>query len=512
MKTLFINRFDNGRAESNTSRGTGEFSESRHFDIHTYPNRLTPLRGVETDQTSQTQIGRLIVGSDGLVYGLGGDSGSPNVPEIYKKADTGTAWDDVANTTGSATKDFSIFIEYKNFFYYLNSSKRYIAKFATDGSGTGNNTTFIDLTAVTNAAQAVVHPKDDIAYFPHDNKITKLNDATASIATLTLPSYLTITSIVPYGNYLAIAATPTIALTSGAGGGGFKSTVYLWDRDSSLTTLTENIDWGTGVLRVLNVLDGVLIGISETIYATTEARDRDSVVVKGYTFGGQPFLIKEISTNKQTTTSPNVVVNPRVNFIYRGKLYVSLNIVGGSTSPSYYGLWAIAKSKLSGQYIVYLERQATNDASDTGVLAAAAVGDIFYTVHTAVGTITRTNNDSLSSAYATMFSATSLYESLINPDMPEVDYYRQKKLMGIACYYSPLTADGQVVVKYRVDSAGAWTTVYTDTTTSSTGFETNVPASGQFTDGRFYEFRIESTAGAEILGFAYKYETKQSLV
>jgi hypothetical protein len=509
MKSVFVNRFDNGRAESKTSRGVGEFAESRHFDIFTYPNRLTPLRGVEADETAGTQIGMMIVGSDGLVYGLGKDSGNNN-PEVYKKADSGTAWDDVANTLPGGTPFYSVFAEYQSFFYFI-ASGRYLVKMATNGSGTGNNTTFLDLTSVTTATQAVLHPKDDILYVGYNNKIATVNASVGTAAALTLPSYLTITSIAPYGNMLAIAAVPTTALTAGPGGGGYSSVVYLWDRDTSLTTVTESIDWGTGLLRVINVLDGVLIGFSESVFSTTEIRERDSVIIKGYT-GSVPFLIKEISTNRQTTTSPNVLINPRVNFVYRNKLYVSLNIVGGSTSPTFYGLWCVAKSKTSDRYIVFLERQATNDASDTGVFAAAAVGDIFYTAHTALGTSTRTNNDNHAADHSTAFSATSLYESLVNPGMNEADYFRSKKLGGVACYYTPLLAGGSVTVKYRVDSSGDWTTVFTDSTDGSTGFETNVPSSDQFTDGRFYEFRIESTGNAEILGFAYKYSVKTALV
>ncbi|GAH30408.1 unnamed protein product, partial [marine sediment metagenome] len=80
--------------------------------------------------------------------------------------------------------------------------------------------------------------------------------------------HLYITSICEFGNYLAIGAAPL----SGLGG----SVVYLWDRDSSLTTLSEIIDFGEGNLRVLEEIDGVLIGIS-SVGGTSDRFDDKAV-------------------------------------------------------------------------------------------------------------------------------------------------------------------------------------------------------------------------------------------
>ena len=507
MKTIFVNNFSEGIADSNYSQRPGQFSITKHFDINAYPNRLVPHRALETDQTDQTAIGHLIVASDGLVYGLGTDPGNPTFQEIYKKADSTTAWDDVANTLTGKVVNYNTFVEYKNYFYTLDAN-RYVMRFDRTGAA-AINTTYSDLTSFTYNAQGVVHPKDDILYIPYNNKIWSLNThaGTPTVAALTVPSNLTITAITPYGNYLAIAAVPTAALTTSPAGGGFKSTVYLWDRNSSLATLTESIDWGTGVIRILNVLDGVLLGVAYNNGATTEYQDRDSIVIKGYNLA-TPYVIKELSTTKQTTTSPVAGINTRVNFIYRDKLYISIKLFGGSTSPTHYGVWTIGKSKQSGSFVVNLERMATNDATETDVLAAAAVGDVFYTVHTAVGTITRSVNES---AFASVYAATSIYESLINPSMSPDDYYRAKNLAAVACYYTPLITSAQVVVKYRVDG-GSWITVFTDSTDGSTGFEIGKAASGMTTDGRYFEFRVESTGGAEIIALAYKYEIKPNLL
>lgn len=77
-------------------------------------------------------------------------------------------------------------------------------------------------------------------------------------------------------------------------------------------------------------------------------------------------------------------------------------------------------------------------------------------------------------------------------------------------------------MKYRVDSNGNtsdWLTCFTSTTTGSVYAEaantTVLDTNGspiQFTSGRNYEFRVESTGGAVITNFAYKYDTLETLI
>ena len=79
--------------------------------------------------------------------------------------------------------------------------------------------------------------------------------------------------------------------------------------------------------------------------------------------------------------------------------------------------------------------------------------------------------------------------------------------MGIALHYVPLQSGASAVLKYRTDG-GAWTTVFTETTAGAVVTERTKDATGTaFTAGRNFEFRIESTGGAEILGLSYRYET-----
>ena len=482
-----INRFDTGMVDD--FRSSNGAAVIKHFDIHNYPHKLSPIRGPVAIGDGHV-IDNIIVGTDGLFYGLGTDDLNPTLQQLYKISDLSSpSWTALTNSKSGSAVIYDLFVEYKNYFYTARSA--YIGRY--DRTDVASSTPTYSNVAWTNIAQGVVHPKDDILYIPYDNYIWSLNGHAGSpnITALTLPSYFRITSIVPYGNYLAIAATPVNNVALG-------SIVYLWDRDATLATLSESIDWGTGVLKVINVLDGYLIGFSDVGGASSSVLDRDSIEIKVY-FGGTPQLLGQISTRKQTTNAPDAVINTRVNFIRGRKLYFSLTISGGGTSPSLKGLWAIGKNS-QGQFSYNIERVATNDNSETAVRAASIIGNYACMVHTASGTTVISNAQS---ALASIFTATSVFESLIyNAN----DSSLKKNLIGVSVTTEPLPAAGQIVLKYRTDenindeSAG-WTTIFTEATDDSISYSAvnSLPK-----DYKEIQFRIESIGGAQPTGLSFK--------
>lgn len=469
----------------------------KHFDCLTKSHSLTPFRGVVADTTGQSKIGNLLVGTDGLFYGLGTDVNNPTLGDIYKKATFSGSWAELNNSKSAAAIEYTLFVEQQNYFYYWKAA--YLVKCDRTGVASVNNT-FQNVVWTNVRTNGVVHPKDGVLYIPYDNKIATLQtDGTTFNATaLTIPdSRYVITGLTPYGNYLAIAITPVNNSPIG-------SQVLLWDRDSSIATVSESIDWGTGILKVLNNIDGYLIGISDAGGSSSSVLDRDMIVIKVYNGGLR--LLKQVSTIKKTTTTPDAVINPRVNFIFGGKMYFSLTITGGSTSPSLNGLWSIGKNK-EGQYVLSVERVATDDNSETAVLAAAIMGDYVSAVHTTEGTLTISNSETL---LANIFTATSACESLIINDG---DSDLTKKLIGVTVMTEPLPAAGSVVLKYRTDEAIAlnttnWTTIYTNTTDDSISHGAiNIESSGaNLPQYKEIQFQILSTGGAVITGLKWKSE------
>lgn len=478
--------------------GTGLASTVQNYDIYRSPNRLFPSRAMVADTDGQSGIGNLLVGSDGLIYGLGTDPLNAGNQEIYSKATPSTDWDDLANSLSGKTVNYSLFIEYKNYFYTADAS-RYIMRFDRAGVAS-SDTTYFDLTSFTTVCNGIIHPKDDILYLGVDNKVYYKNGHAGTITlALTLPSTLKVNSLAWWGDYLAIACSNNT--NPGVGNAALRSTVYLWNRDTSLSTVSESIDWGTGDLKVLNNLDGVLVGYSHLGGTSTYVLDKDSLQIKVWEGGLFPRLIKEFTTTKETTTTPSVVINDRVDFVNGGKHYFSANVVGGSSSPSLYGLWSIGKSKVSGNYSVSVERTI---ASTTGVLAAAMVGDFVVTVDSAVGT-TKTSSDSTS--LTTAFSTNGVYESVVNPGMELVDRIQKKQLISVGIHHEKLIANRSVTVEYKVDG-GSWVTILTSDTDDALNKEAGVTSAGdQFTSGYEYEFRITSISGTVIHALHYIYDT-----
>lgn len=507
MKTRSF-RFDGGIADDYTHGAPGESSISKHFDILSYPYRLQPLRGMATESVTDSKIGNIIVGSDGLMYGVGTDPSNPTLGKLWQRSGYGGSdvWQSIPSTNQLSgailrTNDYAFLVDYASAgnarTVHWASTNLLVASDPAGGSSAATQAlTF------TTISQGFVHPKDKVLYFGYQTTTATYVAAISPNATpftglnttaLQLPKEYRVYSLTNLGNYLAIGCTATAQ-----GSGINTSVVFLWDRDTSLTTVSEVIPWGAGQLKVLNNIGGLLVGVN-TLSANYNGsvQDADSIQIK-VSGGAEPELVKEITATRLTTTAPSCVINSNINFIYRNRLYFSVNIVNGGTAPAYYGLWSFGKTK-TGRYAITIERVATNANTETGVLAAAIAGDFVSMAHTAVGTLTYSQN---SSVLSTIYDATSVFETCVNPEMDDVDRPVKKKLVSVYATYLPLPAAASVVFKYRADASanGSWTTIFTETTDSAV--ITEFPVS---VEGRNFEFRLESVDGAIILDAGYRY-------
>lgn len=522
-KTILINNFSRGIADDKYQGRTGECSVSKHFDVLTNPRRLQPLRGM-TSHTSNTTIGNLIAGNNGYLYGVGVDASNPSNGKLWVMADYGAVGAFAAlstNQLSGATVNYDLLVDWSgagNVRTIHWASNNLLV--ASDPAG-GSSATTQALT-FTSIGQGFVHPKDKNLYIPYRTSSASYIALLQSNATpfgslsttaFTLPSQYRVYCLTNYGDYLAIPATSISAVSDVN-----SSVVYLCNRDTSLTTFSEVIPWGAGQLKVINNLGGALIGVSEVGSDTVQAgttQDYNAIQIKVYNGGSEPTLVKELKAfHLAGTNRPSVSINPRVNFIYQNRLYFSVNIKpNDSVQDAIYGLFSVGRNKLTGEWTVTVERMATNTGTETGVIAAIIVGDYVEMVHTAEGTLTKTINGQTSD---TTYAATSFYETVINPDMPDIDKVLPKQIEAIGAYFLPLPTSATVTLKYRVDSTGGssdWVTVGTQTTAGSTSLEMpKTASSGEFNSGKNIELRVESTGGAVITGLAYKYITNKSLI
>lgn len=515
---VHLNRFDGGIADDYTRPGSGQCAMCKGFDVFTYPFRLQPLRGMTSSgELTGSNLRNIILGTNGTMYGIGENPLSADVGELYKRTGYGSSdfWtdfgtDQIASSSSSESAGHYDFLVHfpemgatRKLFWSCNNLL--IASDPADGGGSTDTDTLV----FTNIGQGLVHPKHTALYFPYTTSSATYIGSIENHATdcfgavdytlLSLPNRYRAYCLSHYGAFLAIPLT-----VSGRPNG---SIVALWDPTDTAARVQETIPWGDGLLKVLNNLNGALIGISVLSGENSAAaQDVDKLQVKIWEGGAEPVLIKELVATRTTTTAPSCAINQRVNFIHNNRLYFSVNLVNGDADANYYGLWSVGKNKL-GQWTVVCERGATNDNSETGVIAAAFYGDFLSTIHSSEGTLTYTQNGNV---LADIYGATSFYETGLNPQMPEADRYKKKKLEGIYCTFLALPAAASVTVKYRVNSlrSGAWTTIKVESTDGATRMEalydTNMGQLSDFTD---VEFRLESTGGAIITGFGYKYDT-----
>ena len=504
-----INNFQNGVVNDPRDTATGVCRACTNFDTITSPRRLIPYRcsedgdGNATTSQKQNFCLALRTGTTYSLYALGVKSGVSTSEILYKNLTTGssTDLDDSSWAATSNNQGATDAVRFECFIYYKNQALIYGIQgnniFSYDPSGTAAISTTGGATGVTitSAAQGLVHSQDDVLYIAFNNIIASKNGSGAwNMSALILPSDSYITSICEYNQYIGIAIAPL----SGIG----NSRVLIWDRQSTLNTITENLTWGYGVIKVLEELNGYLIGISANLNDNvTNTTFKDKVTIKYYTGAGPKFftvfegtLGSEMPIAKQKRES-------RVYFM------MAINLNGTWRE----GVWSFGLNT-QGNFTLVHERTPNNDTNIC--VDGSTFGQLknfFYSGEYLFQsfTLVSTGAFKLSKTIAgtvNLYNATSIYESQINANMAEKDKPLLKQITQVRITYNTLSAvAGQVVLKYKTDLATSWTTIATCTNTGLNNL-TFPDASGvPFTRGQELEFRIESTLGAEIINFEYSY-------
>ncbi len=463
-----------------------------NFDVLTNPKKLTPYHDSEDGDVSaatskkQNFAVALRTGTTYSLYSLGVMSGTAKAEVLYKDLTdlADNTWDTPANNqSSSGTTSFSLFTYYrKTGLIYGAKSNTTVWAFSPSGAAFDDSQRSL---SYTNVAEGLVHSKDDILYIPYDNLIAKNDNGAWTDSALTgIPASYYITKISEQGNNIAITCAPL----SGIGG----TRVFIWDRDATLNTLQESIDWGEGVCKVMQEIDGVLIGIS--LYGNNQTRFQDRVVFKYWDgYGAKEFLTLEGATATQLLSTCQRIDN---------RLFFMMSVVLNGTLRE--GTWSIGGSPSGGWSLIH-ERTPNNDtALSSGVLNGfVKVGDYLFQSYQTNGAfaLSKTNDQA-------SYTATSIWETKINPSIPEADGTQLIKIYSIGGNYDALPASGQVVVKHRVQG-GTYATVFTETADGVTYTE---PV-GQYADGTHFndktkehEFRVESTGGAVVVGLVLKYE------
>ena len=457
MSTVSIDRFDGGIALDARQANTNEFAIAQHFDIFSKRHKLLPYRAMEDEAGTlgTYKIGSVELFTDSAgtqnLFALGNTDGG-TFPQILEKSANIVTGTFAISTTGAGAAGIVIPTTLRG---YKNQNKLYFMKTLSgntvvDSYNPATDAYVSTVGTITGTSSTGVyprpfrHPQDDIMYFGAGNIVASLNAATFTAAALTLPVGLTITSFTDYGVYLAIACAPIDQ--------GNKSWVFLWGRDTSLTTVEETIDFGEGALMVLENVGGSLVGISAHSQAAGTIIDIEPKITFRAYSGGTPRIIKEIKwtgTGTPTTLLKNLKAKKNDAVYFACKQYIENKTVNQ--------IWMCGRNT-QGQFFVTPDRLANNDTALTGnVDGLDIIGDYMWTAYNGDGSLKRTND-------AASFTATSIYESAI---FGSEDVGYEKKLVAVGVMTEPLPADGQIVLKFRKNEGTTFSTIFTHTTDDS---------------------------------------------
>lgn len=485
--TVDINDFSGGKSDDPRENNVSKFQITKHFDIFSDASKLIPYRSLEQDtetDTSTTDLKQYIVkdfvyasGSTKL-YGLG--KTSTGLTKIVEKADaTNGIWDLPASSEGNGAVQNGCFIEYKDYLWGFQGTTQIFRWGLLSGTPSISNSQSTVGTSITSVAQGLVF--NDYLYLPYNNKIWRATDAaTYSDAYLTLPSNFKITSLTAYGSYIAIACAP-ISTYAGT------SKVFLWDGTS--TDVQEKIDWGEGELRILETIEGMLVGVTDRYLNNATGAGRGSMIIQTYS-GGSPTVAFEVFT--QALTGKSIPLSKAVK---NNRLFFACKIMTNSAGTEYNeGIWSFGRKNAKYPFACTLDIIDEN-INVNGIDAFGTAANYFFITHSNDGSIDKTDDSA-------NYNFSSIYESQI---VDFGDIYNDKTLLSVEVSFPAITA-GTLTTKYRKDGATSWTTIGTYSEVGATSYQwLNIASSDDaFASGNEYEFQLTSTGGLEITGLRLK--------
>lgn len=476
-----LNNFSGGVSDDPREDNSVRFQVTKHFDIFSNPTRLTPYRSLEADTNDgSTSTGMkqydvrdfLYHSSSAKLFGLGKTAGG--LTKVVQKSDATTGnWSLPSTSEGNGAVQYGCLVEYKSYLWGFQGTTQVWKWEIATNTITNTAGTVGTITSVANGVIA----KDDQLYLPYNNKLARVSaGGTVTDAALTLPTNFKITSICNYGNYLAIACAP-ISTFNGT------SKVFLWNLTS--TDVQEAIDWGEGELRVLETIEGFLVGVTDRYLNNATGAGRGSMIIQVYS-GGVPQVVKEVFT--QALSGKTIPISKAVK---NNRLFFSAKIMTNSAGTEYNeGLWSFGRKNVNYPFALTLDIIDENVDTD-GIQAFGTAANYFFIAHSGDGSIDKTND-------ASTFAFTSIYESqILNFGEPNAD----KTLESLKVSFRKQASGESLTAKYRVNNATSWTTIGTYDTDDSMSYtwkhlSTGVP----FASGHEYEIRLESTGGLEITG------------
>jgi len=487
LAEIQVNRFDGGISDDPRKPSPSEFQITKHFDIFSNPFRLTPYRSLEADtetSVSSTDLKQYLIqdfiypSASGKLYGLGQTGGA--LTKILDKADATTGlWTKPASSEGNGAVKKGCFFEYKDYAWGFQGTNQIFKWGLLSGTPSITNSVATVASTILSVANGII-AADGNGYMAYNNVIVRIatDASTITDSAKTVPTNYKITSLANYGSYMAVGCSPKDSFNG-------KSTVFLWNLSSDL--FAETIDWGEGDLRILEPVEGMLVGVTDRYLNNATGAGRGSMIVQGYS-GGAAQVLKEVFT--QALVGKTI---PTSKAVKNNRLFWAAKIMTNTAGTTYNeGVWSFGRKNANYSFTLTLDIIDENIDTD-GVQGFGTAANYFFIAHSGDGSVDKTND-------AATYAFTSIYESQVF-NFGDSDF--DKNLDSLKVSFRAQAAGESVTAKYRVNGATSWTTIGSEATdgTLSRTFLSIEATDVAFASFREVEFRLESTGGAEITGF-----------
>jgi hypothetical protein len=318
----------------------------------------------------------------------------------------------------------------------------------------------------TNYSDFITHSKDNLVYIPTDN-VVRTYDGTDLAVGITLPATFIITSIAEQGDYIMIVGYDSIT---------DKSIGYLWDRDSTLATLTAKYDLGEARVAHNATLGGTPFVVSVENSTTGSPASTQNYLAIGYIDGDKYTLLRKFPFRSITLGA---------KYATGDNLYFIASLVFNTDAAGAESQGVLFRLDYKGRLFIEQTLPVAISGNSTGAIRN---GDAFW-----IGAGSNGGYHSASTSANECALETNRYKS--------DDMSKSLSLVGAVITFDPLPTAGRVKLYYRVDADTTWTELADFTEDSSVKGSVNGAV-----QGKTIQFKISSTGNAVINGFQADFE------
>lgn len=494
MTKVIVNEFDGGLADTKYPVEKNVAADMFHCDIFSDRKLLKNLRKNEKDTVSGgAHSGTENVyawdgarRSDGVMLAIGHTSSVSTTARFLRKNsnDVTSYWQQSTVTCGN-TPYYNGGILYKDNFYCLSYSGSSHSLYRYDGDSTA--TSVVSSFTESNVGgygniipKPIVHPLDNKLYMAIGKTIFVWDGSAGTVTTASFTTPYQIIGCTYYGTYLAVACIK----------GDGKSIVYLWGRDTTVTTAQDSVEFGDDKICFIANLNGLLTGVSSRSSGATYL---DPKIKVRALIGREAILVKEISVTSYLSIS-NMYV------IWKDVIY----FLNQSQSSPYGTLFTISKNKKGEIVLGQAYTTQYEGESSTYTYSFFNIHDYFF-FGNLNGKMMRTYDSN------PLYNVTdSTYTFPINVGMFESDRAKLKTIAGVYVKaYANSAGYGTLKLEVSIDG-GAYTTIFSEASPSGKNAYV-VEALGDSVgdalgEGRDLQFKVTFDQGIDIVEFGYEYE------